>query len=88
MSICKFDISHASDSWLKQNGLSRETNIDTIDLSKLTLEPEDIIFYIYIGEELSINKYDWFNTIEYSDNYDEAKAKRDMILDNMMEGNR
>ena len=85
ISACKFDIKRASKLWLKQNGLTKDSNLDEINLKELVLPAEDKIFYIYMNNESAIYFEEWIKTIEYSDNYDEARAKRDRILNRIME---
>jgi len=86
ISICKFDIKTAPKAWLDINKLSRETDLNDIDVNLLRAQPEDIIFYIYTGNTEYIDFNEWVNSVEYSDSYDEAKAKRDNILLKLMEG--
>ena len=43
-------------------------------------EEEDVVFFIYTGLEQDLKFSTWVNTVEYSENYMDAQAKRDSIL--------
>lgn len=86
ISICKFDITRASSNWLKQTGLTKDFNLNTINTKYLAAPAEDIIFYIYMNNEYPINFNDWIQTVKYSDSYDDAKFKRDKFFNEIMEG--
>lgn len=92
ISICKWDDRLASKKWLEINDmLDKNKNIipELINNPNYILNAPrlDKIFFIYVGTSINISYNEWLQKVEYSENYAEAKAKRDNIYNKLMEGN-
>lgn len=92
ISVCKWDDRIASKKWLELNHMLDENKNIIPELInnpnyKLKVKRYDIIFFIYTGTTINISYTDWLQKTEYSENYTEAKAKRDNIYNKLMEGN-
>ena len=81
ISVCKWDDEYAPDDWVKANEFTDDSWKKLSD-DKFNQKREDIVFFIYTGDTEGIpNDYiKWKQTIEYSDDYEDAKIKRDRIL--------
>ena len=92
ISVCKWDDRIAPKKWLELNDMLDENNNiiqERINnpMYKLNVKRHDIIFFIYTGTLINISYTDWLQKTEYSENYTEAKVKRDNVYNKLMEGN-
>ena len=90
ISVCKWDDRLASKKWLYLNHMiDKNGNIiqELINNSnyKLKVPRLDKIFFIYTGTKINISYNDWVQRVTYSENYTEAKTKRDNIYRKLME---
>jgi hypothetical protein len=90
ISVCKWDDRLASKKWLYLNHMiDKNGNIiqELINNSnyKLKVPRLDKIFFIYTGTKINISYNDWVQKVTYSENYTEAKTKRDNIYRKLME---
>lgn len=86
ISVCKWEDNKAPKNWIELNNFKNNDWKNQSD-DNFEYKRQDIIFYIYTGNQSYINYNDWLNTVNYSNNYEEAKAKRDHIYYKLLEGN-
>jgi len=83
ISVCRWDDEFALPDWLEANRFKDDSWKELPD-TNFNVKREDIIFFIYTETtNVTLDYEEWVEQVEYSKDYNEAKFKRDKILEEM-----
>ena len=91
ISVCKWEDNRAPKAWLQLNKfIDKQGNVlvenwQQVPDSELFYKRQDIIFFIHTNYNATLNYSTWVEEVGYSNNYIEAKEKRNRIYKELLE---